>query len=44
LRQGFIGEQELKNLAEPLKKSGYEYLVRLLKIVVTRLKLNPAND
>jgi glucose-1-phosphate thymidylyltransferase len=31
-RQGFISEQELKNLAEPLKKSGYgEYLVGLLK-------------
>jgi glucose-1-phosphate thymidylyltransferase len=31
-RQGFINEQELKNLAEPLKKSGYgAYLVGLLK-------------
>jgi glucose-1-phosphate thymidylyltransferase len=31
-RQGFISEQELRNLAEPLKKSGYgEYLVGLLK-------------
>ena len=31
-RQGFITEQQLKDLAEPLKKSGYgEYLVGLLK-------------
>ena len=31
-RQGFITEQELKELAEPLKKSGYgEYLLGLLK-------------
>jgi glucose-1-phosphate thymidylyltransferase len=31
-RQGFISEQQLKNLAEPLKKSGYgEYLLGLLK-------------
>jgi glucose-1-phosphate thymidylyltransferase len=31
-RQGFISEQELKDLAEPLKKSGYgEYLLGLLK-------------
>jgi glucose-1-phosphate thymidylyltransferase len=31
-RQGFITEQELKDLAEPLKKSGYgEYLLGLLK-------------
>jgi glucose-1-phosphate thymidylyltransferase len=31
-RQGFISEQELKNLAEPLQKSGYgEYLLGLLK-------------
>jgi glucose-1-phosphate thymidylyltransferase len=38
-RQGFISEQELKNLAEPLKKSGYEYLVGLLKISYNRLRL-----
>jgi glucose-1-phosphate thymidylyltransferase len=31
-RQGFISEQQLKELAEPLKKSGYgEYLLGLLK-------------
>jgi glucose-1-phosphate thymidylyltransferase len=31
-RQGFISEQQLKELAEPLKKSGYgEYLTGLLK-------------
>ncbi|TDD75948.1 glucose-1-phosphate thymidylyltransferase RfbA [Flavobacterium caseinilyticum] len=31
-RQGFITDQQLKNLAEPLKKSGYgEYLLGLLK-------------
>lgn len=31
-RQGFISEQQLKALAEPLKKSGYgEYLLELLK-------------
>ena len=31
-RQGFITEEQLKNLAEPLKKSGYgEYLLGLLK-------------
>jgi glucose-1-phosphate thymidylyltransferase len=31
-RQGFISEQQLKELAEPLKKSGYgEYLIGLLK-------------
>lgn len=31
-RQGFISEQQLKTLAEPLKKSGYgEYLLGLLK-------------
>ncbi|MFV8370398.1 glucose-1-phosphate thymidylyltransferase RfbA [Flavobacterium sp. LB2R40] len=31
-RQGFISEQQLKALAEPLKKSGYgEYLLGLLK-------------
>ncbi|MDP3679610.1 MAG: glucose-1-phosphate thymidylyltransferase RfbA [Flavobacterium sp.] len=31
-RQGFISEQQLKQLAEPLKKSGYgEYLLGLLK-------------
>ena len=31
-RQGFITEDQLKNLAEPLKKSGYgEYLLGLLK-------------
>jgi glucose-1-phosphate thymidylyltransferase len=31
-RQGFISEQQLKKLAEPLKKSGYgEYLLGLLK-------------
>jgi glucose-1-phosphate thymidylyltransferase len=31
-RQGFISEQELEDLAEPLKKSGYgEYLLGLLK-------------
>ncbi|MBW4360354.1 glucose-1-phosphate thymidylyltransferase RfbA [Flavobacterium taihuense] len=31
-RQGFITEQELRDLAEPLKKSGYgEYLLGLLK-------------
>jgi len=31
-RQGFITEQQLRNLAEPLKKSGYgEYLLGLLK-------------
>jgi glucose-1-phosphate thymidylyltransferase len=31
-RQGFISEQQLKDLAEPLKKSGYgEYLVGLIK-------------
>ncbi|WP_035667992.1 glucose-1-phosphate thymidylyltransferase RfbA [Flavobacterium sp. 83] len=31
-RQGFITEQQLKELAEPLKKSGYgEYLLELLK-------------
>ena len=31
-RQGFISEQQLKDLAEPLKKSGYgEYLLGLLK-------------
>ena len=31
-RQGFITEQQLKDLAEPLKKSGYgEYLLGLLK-------------
>jgi glucose-1-phosphate thymidylyltransferase len=31
-RQGFITEQKLKDLAEPLKKSGYgEYLLGLLK-------------
>ena len=31
-RQGFISEQQLKDLAEPLKKSGYgEYLLALLK-------------
>ena len=31
-RQGFISEQQLKDLAEPLKKSGYgEYLMGLLK-------------
>jgi glucose-1-phosphate thymidylyltransferase len=30
--QGFISEQQLKDLAEPLKKSGYgEYLLGLLK-------------
>ncbi|WP_413999298.1 glucose-1-phosphate thymidylyltransferase RfbA [Flavobacterium sp. W1B] len=32
-RQGFISEQQLKDLAEPLKKSGYgEYLLGLLKM------------
>jgi len=32
-RQGFISEQQLKNLAEPLKKSGYgEYLLNLIKV------------
>ena len=31
-RQGFITEQQLKDIAEPLKKSGYgEYLLSLLK-------------
>ena len=31
-RQGFITEQQLRDLAEPLKKSGYgEYLLGLLK-------------
>ena len=31
-RQGFITEEQLKTLAEPLKKSGYgEYLMGLLK-------------
>jgi len=31
-RQGFISEQQLRDLAEPLKKSGYgEYLLGLLK-------------
>jgi glucose-1-phosphate thymidylyltransferase len=31
-RQGFINEQQLRDLAEPLKKSGYgEYLLGLLK-------------
>ena len=31
-RQGFISNKQLKELAEPLKKSGYgEYLLRLLK-------------
>ena len=31
-RQGFISEQQLKDLAEPLKKSGYgEYLLGVLK-------------
>ncbi|RTY66240.1 glucose-1-phosphate thymidylyltransferase [Flavobacterium sp. GSP27] len=31
-RQGFISEQQLKDLAEPLRKSGYgEYLLGLLK-------------
>jgi glucose-1-phosphate thymidylyltransferase len=31
-RQGFISEQQLKDLAEPLKKSGYgEYLLGLVK-------------
>lgn len=31
-RQGFISEQQLEDLAEPLKKSGYgEYLLSLLK-------------
>ena len=31
-RQGFISEQELRELAEPLKKSGYgEYLLSLIK-------------
>jgi glucose-1-phosphate thymidylyltransferase len=31
-RQGFITEKQLKDLAEPLKKSGYgEYLLGLLK-------------
>jgi len=31
-RQGFISDQQLKDLAEPLKKSGYgEYLLGLLK-------------
>jgi glucose-1-phosphate thymidylyltransferase len=31
-RQGFISEQQLKELAEPLKKSGYgEYLLGLIK-------------
>jgi glucose-1-phosphate thymidylyltransferase len=31
-RQGFISEQQLKDLAEPLKKSGYgEYLLGLIK-------------
>ncbi len=31
-RQGFISSQQLKDLAEPLKKSGYgEYLLGLLK-------------
>ena len=31
-RQGFISEQQLKDMAEPLKKSGYgEYLLGLLK-------------
>jgi glucose-1-phosphate thymidylyltransferase len=31
-RQGFITEQQLRDLAEPLKKSGYgEYLIGLLK-------------
>ncbi|WP_367757318.1 glucose-1-phosphate thymidylyltransferase RfbA [Flavobacterium sp. WC2430] len=31
-RQGFISEEQLKELAEPLKKSGYgEYLLELLK-------------
>jgi glucose-1-phosphate thymidylyltransferase len=31
-RQGFITDQQLKELAEPLKKSGYgEYLLGLLK-------------
>jgi glucose-1-phosphate thymidylyltransferase len=30
-RQGFISDQQLKKLAEPLKKSGYgEYLLGLL--------------
>ena len=32
-RQGFISEQQLKDLAEPLKKSGYgEYLLNLIKV------------
>ena len=31
-RQGFINDEQLKMLAEPLKKSGYgEYLIGLLK-------------
>jgi glucose-1-phosphate thymidylyltransferase len=34
-RQGFISEQQLKDLAEPLKKSGYgEYLLGLLKFKI----------
>lgn len=34
-RQGFISEQQLRELAEPLKKSGYgEYLLKLLKIKI----------
>ncbi|MDG2431215.1 sugar phosphate nucleotidyltransferase, partial [Flavobacterium sp.] len=34
-RQGFISEQQLKELAEPLKKSGYgEYLLKLLKVKI----------
>jgi hypothetical protein len=37
-RQGFITEQQLRNLAEPLKKSGYgEYLLGLLKFSFRRL-------
>jgi glucose-1-phosphate thymidylyltransferase len=34
-RQGFITEQELRQLAEPLRKSGYgEYLLKLLKFKI----------
>lgn len=34
-RQGFISEQQLRELAEPLMKSGYgEYLLKILKVKV----------
>jgi glucose-1-phosphate thymidylyltransferase len=34
-RQGFITSEELRSLAEPLKKSGYgEYLLNILKFKI----------